>query len=678
MLDRASERISYPFEPLILESIGRVLCVAPHPDDEALGCGGLLARLVAIGGVKPSLILTQGEGASDPSRDALSRMDESFLAAKRLGLPKPEVLDLGDRRLRYGEVLVSEIERFIAKHQVQTLLLPSLSEPHPDHQACALAGLKAAVLSKLCERVLFYEVGSPMQPNRWVDIDAVAALKWFAIEAFESQLSIEPYLASAKALSQVRATRIPRKSDGSVARVHHAEAFFEVTVEAYRKRGVSAAVPHWPWLRFSARLANDAADLPEVAVLIRSMNRPSLLDTLASVASQTYRPIHVIIVNASARPLDRGFADDRLKTEEDDHEQAQKADGIKVTIIDREGSLGRNRAQAANRLLKELRGLRVATFAMFLDDDDVIDADHVERLVLGLQRNQASIASYTGVRVVDCEGRTTAVYDKAWSMERLMGINFIPIHGLMFRVEMLSDHRLEFDETLPVLEDWEFWQKLARQGPFTHIAGVSASYRQHLGESKIAEANHPNYWKHWHKLILDRSLKLANSSNVVDCLAWHAIELDERERQIESKQMELQLALTQLSTLDAKQREVNHLKLELETTKNSVTNAALAYERELARLQHALQSEALEVVSLQAKLQEVSELSRKNFDSAEQAHALVLQRQGQIDTVSAELKVLGEENRRLINAIENIQKTKLWKFGQVLRRITEQFSGRSA
>ena len=682
MLDRASERVSYPFEPLSLESMAKVLCVAPHPDDEVLGCGGLLAKLAMMGKVVPSLILTKGEAASDPQ----TRMNESFVAASRLGLPKPEVLDLGDRRLRYGEILVSIIERTLVNHQADCLLLPSLSEPHPDHQACALAGLKAALLSQVCDRVLFYEVGTPMYPNRWVDIDAVTALKWSAIEAFQSQLTIEPYLESAKALSQLRAFRIPHSPEKDAARVNHAEAFFEVDLAEYRKRGISAAVPHWPWLRFSTNLANDPQDLPGVTVLIRSMNRPSLLDALASVASQTYRPIRVMVVNASSNPLDRSLALDRYSTRTHDGQWPEKADEIEITLIDPREPKGLTRAQAANRLLKALRAQPQSTFAMFLDDDDVIDTDHVERLVRGFERDTESIASYTGVRVVDGDGHIKAVYDKVWSRERLMGINFIPIHGLMFRVEVLRVEEVEFDESLPVLEDWDFWLKLARFGGFTHVPGVSASYRQHLGESKLSEASHRNYWKRWHRMIVERAFKSARPDEVIDCLTWHAIELDACERQMESKHMELQIALSQAATMDHKQREqslalaqakretdarlveakdeLSTLRVELETARHWSTQAALHYERELARLQQSLHAEAFRVVSLQAKLQEVSELSKQNFHSAETAQSLLAQRQVQIDRAVNELNGLRAQNQLLANELEQNQKSKLWKLMQ--------------
>ena len=41
------------------------LALAPHYDDEVLGCGGLLAQLAAAGSVTRVLFLTDGSGGSE-------------------------------------------------------------------------------------------------------------------------------------------------------------------------------------------------------------------------------------------------------------------------------------------------------------------------------------------------------------------------------------------------------------------------------------------------------------------------------------------------------------------------------------------------------------------------------------------------------------------------------------
>lgn len=75
---------------------GPILVVAPHPDDETLGCGGLIARQAAAGAPVSVLFLTDGE-ASHPEHPRLTpaevgqqRRAEALAALGALGVRDPE------------------------------------------------------------------------------------------------------------------------------------------------------------------------------------------------------------------------------------------------------------------------------------------------------------------------------------------------------------------------------------------------------------------------------------------------------------------------------------------------------------------------------------------------------------------------------------------------------------
>lgn len=638
MLDRAPESELYPRHLLELDQLGICLCIAPHPDDEVIGCGGLLALLGLRSQICGSVILTRGERA-EIDANSRSRSDESNQAAKILGIPSPCILDCGDRKLRYSDSLISIIRSAIETNKVNTLLLPSLSEPHPDHQVAALAGLAAATQTSVCQRILFYEVGSPMHPNCWIDIDSVAQQKWRAIDAFKSQLRLEAYDTMARALAKVRAFGNRKKSDrvdgGMVA---CAEAFFELDLTEYRRSGPVAALPQWPWVRVRSGVANSPDSLHYVVILIRSMNRPCIHECLASIYAQTYQPIEILVANAS-----RGVHQCLMQWSEQSGlssgQDAEYRSASKLTVLEKCGENGLSRPVAANKLLEAAKERDRYRYALFLDDDDLIDANHIERMVAALDSHPDAVAAYSGVRVIDELGQTTAIYDLPWSRERLMGINFLPIHAVLFKLVDAMRSDISFNEELPVLEDWDFWIKLSRSGQFVHCPGVSASYRQTLGQSQVSNQGHSNFWKNWHRRLIGDVMHSSTLDEATDILTWHALELESQRlstigyrAQLDDANQTIAMLRDELVKYNEKIEQMSNqlsdsvLQQRLEQSefeRSKILNRmqlieqANEYERELKRVNQALNREASEVVRLQVELNRVSQLAQTNFTTAE-------------------------------------------------------------
>ncbi len=130
------------------EGLATVLVMAPHPDDEALGCGGTLA-LLARGGVRVHIAyLTDGE-ASHPSHPVYSkgeigalRREEALHAAGMLGIDRANLSFLGleDGRLAgldSGETrqAVSAISSVIASVAPDAVLLPCRRDGSSEHDA---------------------------------------------------------------------------------------------------------------------------------------------------------------------------------------------------------------------------------------------------------------------------------------------------------------------------------------------------------------------------------------------------------------------------------------------------------------------------------------------------------------------------------------------------------------
>ncbi|GGL79550.1 PIG-L domain-containing protein [Deinococcus aerolatus] len=132
-----------PLDPRRLA--GPVWVVSPHPDDEALGCGALIAALGSLGREVHALLLTDG-GFSHPhsrlfprDRLARTRLAEWRTGLALLGVPATRTHALGLPDGALAGVAPAELQRRVARAFVAappgTLLLPWRRDPHPDHRA---------------------------------------------------------------------------------------------------------------------------------------------------------------------------------------------------------------------------------------------------------------------------------------------------------------------------------------------------------------------------------------------------------------------------------------------------------------------------------------------------------------------------------------------------------------
>lgn len=206
-------------------------------------------------------------------------------------------------------------------------------------------------------------------------------------------------------------------------------------------------------------------------MLVRSLDRPQLLwQALDSVAAQSHPRIEVVVI--AVRP---GHAP-----------LPERVGHATVRLIAADEP--RPRSRAANVALDEARG----EYLLFLDDDDWLMPDHLSRLVAALQAYPTAHAAYTGVAMVDADGRPLdQTFDLPFDAVRQLSGNLTPIHAVLFSAG-LRERGCRFDETLDRYEDWDFWIQVARQTWLVHVPGVSAVYRIHdssgVHEDRGAEA----------------------------------------------------------------------------------------------------------------------------------------------------------------------------------------------
>lgn len=232
-----------PFEPTLL--LGeRLLVLAPHPDDEILGCGGLIALHAAARRKITVVVATDGAGADNagPDLDAYRarRERETIDGLAVLGTSESTFLRLPDRRLEHeSERLAAGLHAAIETTRPDLVAVPSPLEIHPDHVALAitlLRSIREADVPTCLEpatRVAFYEVSQPFRPNALVDISGVAELKQRAAAKHASQLDVREYGRFARGLNDYRAMSLPRE-------VTAAEGYWIATVSELRAMTRSA------------------------------------------------------------------------------------------------------------------------------------------------------------------------------------------------------------------------------------------------------------------------------------------------------------------------------------------------------------------------------------------------------------------------------------------------------
>ena len=208
--------------------------------------------------------------------------------------------------------------------------------------------------------------------------------------------------------------------------------------------------------------------MPQVSVVVRSMGRPTLDAALASIAAQQGCTAEVLVVAACGPghpPLPAACGAHALR------------------LVDRAVRLPRPAAANA--------GLEAATgdWITFLDDDDVFLPDHLAGLLAAAAAAPAARVVTSYAKGVFRDGHVEW-FGQPFSLSQLYERNFIHLSAAMFARELVTAG-CRFDESLDILEDWEFMLQLAQRAAFHFVPLGSFQWNADAGESGAAGgANH--------------------------------------------------------------------------------------------------------------------------------------------------------------------------------------------
>ena len=174
-----------------------VLVISPHPDDEAIGCGGTICKHIAEGDSVDVIFLTSGEKGGHGKTEEetiIVREQEIKGAAAILKLNHIECWREPDGNFEATPTNVSRLIEKIIATNVQIIYVTHEQEEHPDHIAAAL--LVKQAIDQLPDNLLpptvwMYEVWTPLQRmDHIVDISAYIDTKRKAILAYKSQCDV--------------------------------------------------------------------------------------------------------------------------------------------------------------------------------------------------------------------------------------------------------------------------------------------------------------------------------------------------------------------------------------------------------------------------------------------------------------------------------------------------------
>ena len=177
--------------PLVIKETEKILIVAPHPDDESIGTGGLLSLYSNQCDV---IVMTDGRyGNTEIPPDQMReiRKKEFCQAMKKAGPHQYILCDLEDGKLILHEKYFREIDF----SRYTFIFLPNPKDNHSDHMAAYLYTVNEIKRRNIKNiKVFQYEVHTPLpDATCYLDISTVIEKKQELVACHSSQMKVHMY-----------------------------------------------------------------------------------------------------------------------------------------------------------------------------------------------------------------------------------------------------------------------------------------------------------------------------------------------------------------------------------------------------------------------------------------------------------------------------------------------------
>ena len=213
---------------------------------------------------------------------------------------------------------------------------------------------------------------------------------------------------------------------------------------------------------------SEAKNLPLVSIITRTHGPADihLRNVISNVLTQTYPNIEHIIVEDKT-----DFAKDYVAKMSDTY-------GDRIKYLK---SPGQGRSECGNHGAKHAKG----QYLCWLDNDDLLFADHIETLIRGLDDDASAVCSYAlawDAFVNEADGEPYAEkfelplsHKQDYDQARFNTENFIPIQAIVFRKSLFNQYG-GFNADFSQLEDWNLWARYSEVGKFIYTPKVTSVY----------------------------------------------------------------------------------------------------------------------------------------------------------------------------------------------------------
>ena len=219
-----------------ISSIKKALIVVAHPDDEVLGCGGLIKRLSNSGSEIEIIFLSDGESSrdmNDSSKAVKARKSSAHEAARILGVSRIHFCDFEDNAMDKSSLLeiICSVEKILLNFEPDLVITHFIGDLNIDHQITSRAVITACrpqpnfsvrallMFETLSSTEWTHNQKNIFNPNLYVDISDFLSDKLDALKKYDSEIRDWPHPRSIKGLEVLANKR------GSDVGVNAAEGF---------------------------------------------------------------------------------------------------------------------------------------------------------------------------------------------------------------------------------------------------------------------------------------------------------------------------------------------------------------------------------------------------------------------------------------------------------------------